>query len=90
MELLLLVLGIVNLLGILFIVSRLQGGGPKHDSLQTMRQEFALSRREFTEANKDLRQEVTASLLQTRESLDTRMGNCAIRMIKNWSKFAAR
>ena len=72
MELMVLVLGIVNLLGILFIVSRMQEPA-KNDSQHSMRQEFALSRREFAEANKDLRQEVTAGLLQTREVLDTRM-----------------
>lgn len=40
---------------------------------QTLRDEFALSRREFAEANKDLRQEVTAGITQTRESLDARL-----------------
>ncbi len=73
MELVLVILGIVNLFGILFIASRLQGGSAKHDSQHAMRQEFALSRREFAEANKDLRQEVSAGMVQTREVLDARM-----------------
>jgi DNA recombination protein RmuC len=73
MELLLLVLGTGNLLGILFVASRLRGRAPGGDPQHTLRQEFALSRREFAEANKDLRQEVTAGMMQTREALDMRL-----------------
>lgn len=38
-----------------------------------LREEFALSRKEFTEANKDLRVEVTEGISKTRESLDKRL-----------------
>lgn len=74
MEPLLLVLGIVNLLGIIYVGMQLRGrhaaGG---DANSALRQEFALSRREFAEANKDLRQEVTGGMTQTREAMDIRL-----------------
>ncbi|MGF7228778.1 MAG: DNA recombination protein RmuC [Candidatus Saccharibacteria bacterium] len=67
------VLGIGNLaaIGGLFMFLRRMMAGGKADA--TLREEFALSRREFAEANKDLRQEVTGGITQTRESLDKRL-----------------
>lgn len=66
-------LGVINLLGLAYIVKLLssRGAGDKLD--RSLREEFALSRKEFTEANKDLRVEVTAGINQTRESLDKRL-----------------
>ena len=65
----LIVLGVINLLGLLYIVSRQQ----KVDLDAPLRQEFAQSRKEFTEANKELRVEITGGITQTRESLDKRL-----------------
>jgi len=65
----LIVLGVFNLLGLLYIVSRQQ----KVDLDAPLRQEFAQSRKEFTEANKELRVEITGGITQTRESLDRRL-----------------
>lgn len=65
----LLVLGILNLLGLLYIVSKQQ----KVDLDGPLRQEFAQSRKEFTDANKELRVEITGGITQTRESLDKRL-----------------
>ncbi len=69
MEIGLVILGVVNLLGLAFVASRQQ----KSDLDAPLRQEFAQSRKEFTEANKDLRVEITAGITQTRESLDKRL-----------------
>lgn len=69
MEVGLIVLGIVNLAGLGVILTRLQKGSVD----QTLRDEFALSRREFAEANKDLRQEVTNGITQSRDALDKRI-----------------
>lgn len=69
MLILLVVLGVINLGGLVFLASRQQ----KPDLDGPLREEFARNRREFTEANKDLRQEVTQGLEQTRESLDKRL-----------------
>lgn len=73
MNAILLLVGVVNLvgLGVLIVLLRKQ-----HDSKNmggALREEFSLSRREFAEANKDLRQEVTGGITQTRESLDKRL-----------------
>lgn len=68
----LLILGVINVLGLIFVVSRLQKQeAPDLDG--PLREEFALSRKEFTEANKDLRVEVTEGISRTRESLDKRL-----------------
>lgn len=67
------VLGIINLAGLVYVIKRLASptGDDKLD--RALREEFALSRKEFAEANKDLRVEVTAGIGQTRESLDKRL-----------------
>jgi DNA recombination protein RmuC len=67
-----LVLGAINLLGLLYIASRQTKSGSV-DVGGPLRQEFTQSRREFTEANKDLRLEVTGGIAQTRETLDKRL-----------------
>jgi DNA recombination protein RmuC len=67
-----LILGVVNLLGLLYLASRQAKSGAV-DLGGPLRQEFAQSRKEFTEANKDLRLEVTGGISQTRESLDKRL-----------------
>ena len=66
-------LGVVNLAGLGAVITMLRRGqnGGKADAV--LRDEFALSRREFAEANKDLRQEVTGGITQTREALDKRL-----------------
>lgn len=69
MLIVLLILGVVNLVALLYVAARQQR--PVIDG--SLRQEFALSRKEFAEANKDLRQEVTQGIHQTRESLDKRL-----------------
>ena len=66
----LLVLGIANLAGLMYVASRLRDSGNLDSAL---RQEFAQSRRESAEANKDLRVEVTQGIMQTRDSLDKRL-----------------
>jgi len=64
-----LILGVLNLCGLAYMVLR-----PAKSNLDAaLREEFARNRREFTEANKDLRQEVTAGINQTRETLDKRL-----------------
>lgn len=65
-------LGVINVLGLLYVVTRLGKQAPV-DLDGPLRQEFALSRKEFTEANKDLRLEVTEGISKTRESLDKRL-----------------
>lgn len=60
---------VLNLLGLVFIARRQQ----KPDLDGPLREEFARSRREFAEANKDLRMEVTGGINQTRETLDKRL-----------------
>jgi DNA recombination protein RmuC len=67
-----LVLTVLNLAGLFVVVSRLQNQS-KVDLDGPLRQEFAQSRKEFTEANKDLRLEVTKGITDTRESLDKRL-----------------
>ncbi|HEY8998969.1 MAG TPA: DNA recombination protein RmuC [Candidatus Saccharimonadales bacterium] len=62
-------LGILNVLGLAFITSRLKAGGTD----AALREEFARSRREAAEANKDLRVEISGGINQTRESLDKRL-----------------
>lgn len=66
------VLGAVNLLGLIYVAMRLQKQGAA-DLDAPLREEFALSRKEFTEANKDLRLEVADGIEKTRQSLDKRL-----------------
>lgn len=67
-----LILGVLNLLGLMYVVFRQSKTGGT-DLGAPLRQEFTQSRKEFTEANKDLRLEVTGGITQTRESLDKRL-----------------
>lgn len=69
----LLLLGIANLIGLGFVVTLLRKNHDGKNMGGALREEFSLSRREFSEANKDLRQEVTGGITQTRESLDKRL-----------------
>lgn len=73
MNIAIVLLGIINIAGIGYVISLLSKKGSKGSSDTALREEFALSRREFGEANKDLRQEVTGGITQTRESLDKRL-----------------
>jgi len=69
-------LSIVNiaLIGAVFgVLKQFKNSSQTGEADKTLRDEFALSRREFAEANKDLRQEVTGGITQTRESLDKRL-----------------
>ncbi|MEO6513999.1 MAG: DNA recombination protein RmuC [Candidatus Saccharimonadales bacterium] len=65
----LLVLGVVNVALVVYLLSKQQ----KVDLDGPLRQEFAQSRKEFTEANKDLRVEVSKGISDTRDSLDKRL-----------------
>jgi DNA recombination protein RmuC len=68
----LLLLGVINVVGLLYVAARMKR--PDSSSLDTpLREEFALSRKEFTEANKDLRVEVTEGIDKTRNALDKRL-----------------
>jgi len=64
-----LVLGVLNLLGLAYVMLRPQ----KSDLDAPLREEFARNRREFAEANKELRVEVAGGINQTRETLDARL-----------------
>lgn len=70
MLIVLIVLGVANLavLGLVFAKLNSQKGLD-----EPLRDEFARNRREFNEANKDLRVEVTGGITQTRELLDKRL-----------------
>ena len=70
---LILALCILNLIGLLAVAMMVRHGAATGKSDAALREEFALSRREFAETNKDLRQEVTGGISQTRESLDKRL-----------------
>jgi len=65
----LIVLGVLDSLGVLYLIISRQN--PDLDS--PMRQEFAQSRKEMNEALKTLRQELGANLNTTRESIDKRI-----------------
>lgn len=73
MEIIILALCLVNTLGLAYVITRKQATTDTDKADAALREEFALSRREFAEANKDLRQEVTGGITQTRESLDKRL-----------------
>lgn len=62
-------LGVINIVGLLYIILKQQ----KPDLDGPLRQEFAQSRKEYAEANKDLRLELTHGINQTREVLDKRL-----------------
>jgi DNA recombination protein RmuC len=63
-------LGIVNVALLVFLLVK-QNTGSGLDA--PLRDEFARNRKEFTSANKDLRQEVTQSLTQSRDTLEKRL-----------------
>lgn len=67
------VLGVINLLGLAYIARKLSSSAGSEQADRALREEFALSRKEFAEANKDLRLEVTSGISDTRESLDKRL-----------------
>ncbi len=72
MNMVVVIFGILNtalLLWVLYAMSKRADGGQGAD----MRDEFMRNRKEFTEANKDLRQELTGGLNQSRESLEKRL-----------------
>lgn len=69
MELFLVGLGFVNLLGLIYLITRRGGAGLDG----ALRQEFAQSRREAAEAARDLRTEVVQNIHQSREALDRQL-----------------
>jgi DNA recombination protein RmuC len=75
MLILLATLAALNFLGLVYVSTRIhkldQLNRPNLDG--PLRQEFATSRREFADANKDLRLEVTQGINHTREVLDKRL-----------------
>lgn len=66
----LVVLGVLNLAGLLYVASRLQR---RPDLDKPLREEFALSRKEFSEATTGLRQELSSNLSTTREAIEKRV-----------------
>jgi len=71
MTFLLLGLGFVNAVLLLYVVLRPQSS--KGELAAPLRQEFALNRKEMGEALKDVRQELSANLNTTRETIDRRV-----------------
>jgi len=67
-----LLLGVLNLCGLAYVAARLKKVGSP-DLGAPLREEFARNRREFAEANKDLRIEVVGGMHQTRETLEKRL-----------------
>ena len=70
MLILIFVLGVLNLVGLIYVATRRRGGAGLDGAL---RDEFARSRREYAEANKDLRIELAQGINHTRESMDKRL-----------------
>ena len=69
MEIVLVIFGILNCALIVVLLLKKNSTG-----LDTaMRDEFMRNRKEFHDANKELRQELTVGLTQTKESLDKRL-----------------
>ncbi len=69
MEIVGILLGVANFGLLLYLLTKKQGTGL--DS--AMRDEFMRNRKEFADANKDLRQELTGGLAQSREGLEKRL-----------------
>lgn len=69
MLIILIVLGVCNLLGLVYVASRQKSV----DVDARLREEFALSRKEMAEGTKDLRQELGANLTTTREGIEKRV-----------------
>lgn len=66
------ILGVLNLAGLVFVAMRIQKAEtPDLDG--PLRQEFATNRKEFADANKELRVELTEGLEKTKDSLDKRL-----------------
>ncbi len=73
MLIIVMVMSVLNLAGLAVVVVLMQRAKRDEGSGKLLRDEFSLSRREFAEANKDLRQEVTSGIHQTRDSLEKRL-----------------
>ena len=67
-----LLIGLGNLAALAYIIFK---NKPQEsvDLSKPMREEFAISRKELNQVAKDLRQELTANLNQSRESIDKRI-----------------
>jgi len=63
------ILGVLNLLGLVYLATRQSGAGLD----AALREEFALSRKEFSAANKDLRVELTGQLERLRDKNDDKL-----------------
>ena len=61
------------MLALVYLATRKSAVVDNSEAEKALRQEFTQSRREYAEANKDLRVEVTGGINQTRESLDKRL-----------------
>jgi len=70
-QIVIIVLLAANVAALLYLVLRKSSGGAGLDT--ALRQEFAQSRREYAESNKDLRSEVSQGIYQTRDVLDKRL-----------------
>jgi DNA recombination protein RmuC len=69
MQYILVGLGVLNLLALLYLVTRRAGAGLD----AALRQEFAQQRREFAESSRDLRTELNQGIHQSREALDKQL-----------------
>lgn len=69
MFILIVVLGLLNIGGVALVLTRL----PRSQSSASMREEFMQSRKEMNDAHKDLRQELSANLNATRETIERRV-----------------
>ncbi|HTE21499.1 MAG TPA: DNA recombination protein RmuC [Candidatus Limnocylindria bacterium] len=63
------ILGVLNLVGLVYLATRKSGAGLDG----SLREEFALSRKEFSAANKDLRLELTDQLERLRDKNDNKL-----------------
>lgn len=70
MLIVLVILGAVNAVGLLIVVLKVLS---KPNLDLPLREEFALSRKEFAVANKELRVEVSGGITQTKDALDKRL-----------------
>ena len=70
MEIVGIAIGVLNLAGLVYVMSRI---GQKPNLDKPLREEFAQNRREMSEATRGLRQELTTNLGQTREAIEKRV-----------------
>lgn len=70
MEIIAIILGVINCGLLLFLLLK---KSPNSAAGSDMRDEFMRNRKEFTTANKDLRQELTGGLTQSRDSLEKKL-----------------